>query len=225
MFETIKTLFAGANVRAEERVRDTYSIELIEQKIREAQTGLKAAKATLASLIQRSRAEGRQIEVLETRAKDMTSRAKEALKGGREDMANEAAQAIAEMENELALRRDTAARLETRIIRLRQSAEATNRRIIDLKQGAIAARAVRQEQDIQKRLNTTLSGQSPIGEAQELIERVLSRDDPFEQGEILKEIDQGLSREDIGDRMANAGFGPATKVTADDVLKRLSKTK
>ncbi len=225
MFKTIKTLFAGANARAEERVRDTYSIELIEQKIREAQTGLKAAKATLASLIQRSRAEGRQIEVLETRAKDMTSRAKEALKGGREDMANEAAQAIAEMENELALRRDTAARLETRIIRLRQSAEATNRRIIDLKQGAIAARAVRQEQDIQKRLNTTLSGQSPIGEAQELIERVLSRDDPFEQGEILKEIDQGLSREDIGDRMANAGFGPATKVTADDVLKRLSKTK
>lgn len=58
-----------------------------------------------------------------------------------------------------------------------------------------------------------------------MIERVLSRDDPFEQGEILKEIDQGLSREDIGDRMANAGFGPATKVTADDVLKRLSKTK
>ena len=225
MFKTIKTLFAGANARAEERVRDTYSIELIEQKIREAQTGLKAAKATLASLIQRSRAEGRQIEVLETRAKDMTSRAKEALKGGREDMANEAAQAIAEMENELTLRRDTASRLETRIIRLRQSAEATNRRIIDLKQGAIAARAVRQEQDIQKRLNTTLSGQSPIGEAQELIERVLSRDDPFEQGEILKEIDQGLSREDIGDRMANAGFGPATKVTADDVLKRLSKTK
>ncbi|MCK4711482.1 MAG: PspA/IM30 family protein, partial [Marinosulfonomonas sp.] len=118
MFKTIKTLFAGANARAEERVRDTYSIELIEQKIREAQTGLKAAKATLASLIQRSRAEGRQIEVLETRAKDMTSRAKEALKGGREDMANEAAQAIAEMENELTLRRDTASRLETRIIRL-----------------------------------------------------------------------------------------------------------
>lgn len=154
MFGTIKTLFTGANARAEEKVRDTYSIELIEQKIREAQTGLKAAKATLASLIQRSRAEDRQIEVLQTRARDMTARTKEALKGGRDDMANEAAQAIAEMENELTLRRETAGRLETRIIRLRQSVEATNRRIIDLKQGAIAARAVRQEQDIQKRLNT-----------------------------------------------------------------------
>ena len=225
MFGTLKTLIIGANARAEEKVRDTYSIELIEQKIREAQTGLQAAKATLASLIQRGRAEMRQIEVLETRRKEMTGRAKDALKGGRNDLAGEAAQAVAEMENELTLRRETASRLDTRILRLRQSVEATNRRIIDLKQGAVAAKAVRQEQNIQKRLNTTLAGQSPINEAEELIERVLSRDDPFEQSEILKEIDQGLNREDIGDRLADAGFGPATKVTADDVLKRLADSK
>ncbi len=225
MFGTLKTLITGANARAEEKVRDTYSIELIEQKIREAQAGLQAAKATLASLIQRGRAEMRQIEVLEARHKDMINRAKEALKGGREDLAAEAARAVAEMENELTLRRETASRLDTRILRLRQSVEATNRRIIDLKQGAIAAKAVRQEQNIQKRLNTTLAGQSPIGEAEALIERVLSRDDPFEQSEILKEIDQGLSRENIGDRLADAGFGPATKVTADDVLKRLANSK
>lgn len=225
MFGTLKTLITGANARAEEKVRDTYSIELIEQKIREAQAGLQAAKATLASLIQRSRAEGRQIEVLETRLKDMTIRTKEALKGGRDDLAGEAAQAVAEMENELILRRETASRLDTRVLRLRQSVEATRRRIIDLKQGAVAAKAVRQEQNIQKRLNTTLAGQSPIGEAEGLIERVLSRDDPFEQSEILKEIDQGLRRENIGDRLADAGFGPATKVTADDVLKRLMNSK
>lgn len=225
MFGTLKTLITGANARAEEKVRDTYSIELIEQKIREAQAGLQAAKATLASLIQRSRAEGRQIEVLETRLKDMTIRTKEALKGGRDDLAGEAAQAVAEMENELILRRETASRLDTRVLRLRQSVEATRRRIIDLKQGAVAAKAVRQEQNIQKRLNTTLAGQSPIGEAEGLIERVLSRDDPFEQSEILKEIDQGLRRENIGDRLADAGFGPATKVTADDVLKRLANSK
>ena len=225
MFGTLRTLVNGANARAEEKVRDTYSIELIEQKIREANNGLSAAKATLVSLIQRSRAEGRQIEMLENRVKEMTGRTKAALKAGRDDMAAEAAQAIAEMENELTLRRETATRLETRIMRLRQSVETTNRRIIDLKQGAIAAKAVRQEQSIQKRLNTTLAGQSPINEAEDLIERVLSRDDPFEQSEILREIDQGLNREDIGDRLANAGFGPATKVTADDVLKRLSKTK
>jgi len=223
MFTTLKTLVTGANARAEEKVRDTYSIELIEQKIREAQNGLKAAKVTLAGLMQRSRAEDRQIDMLQTRIKEMTVRTKDAIKGGRKDLAAEAAQAIAEMENELTIRRDTASRLETRVMRLRQSVETTNRRIIDLKQGAISAKAARQEQSIQKRLNTTLAGQSPINEAEELIERVLSKDDPFEQSEILKEIDQGLSREDIGQRLAKAGFGLSSKVTADDVLKRLSK--
>ena len=223
MFTTLKTLVTGANARAEEKVRDTYSIELIEQKIREAQNGLKAAKVTLAGLMQRNRAEDRQIDMLQTRIKEMTVRTKDAIKGGRKDLAAEAAQAIAEMENELTIRRDTASRLETRVMRLRQSVETTNRRIIDLKQGAISAKAARQEQSIQKRLNTTLAGQSPINEAEELIERVLSKDDPFEQSEILKEIDQGLSSEDIGERLAKAGFGLSSKVTADDVLKRLSK--
>ena len=32
MFSTFKTLMTGANARATERVRETYSIELIEQK-------------------------------------------------------------------------------------------------------------------------------------------------------------------------------------------------
>jgi len=53
MFGTLKTIMTGANARAEERVRDTYAIELIEQKIREANASLQAAKGTLASLIQR----------------------------------------------------------------------------------------------------------------------------------------------------------------------------
>lgn len=225
MLSTLKTLVTGANARANEKIRNTYSIELIEQKIREGQAGLQAAKATLASLIQRSRAEGRQIEMLVNRNKDMIRRAKEAMKAGRDDMAGEAAQVIAEMENELNLRQETASRLDSRIMRLRHSVEATNRRIVDLKQGAIAAKAVRQEQNIQQRLNTTLAGQSPMGEAEELIEKVLSRDDPFEQSEILKEIDQGLKHEGIEGRMADAGFGPATKITAEDVLKRLSPTK
>lgn len=225
MLSTLKTLVTGANARANEKIRETYSIELIEQKIREGQAGLQAAKATLASLIQRSRAEGRQIEMLVNRNKDMIRRAKEAMKAGRDDMAGEAAQVVAEMENELNLRQETASRLDSRIMRLRHSVEATNRRIVDLKQGAIAAKAVRQEQNIQQRLNTTLAGQSPIGEAEELIGKVLSRDDPFEQSEILKEIDQGLKHEGIEGRLADAGFGPATKITAEDVLKRLSPTK
>ena len=221
MFKTLKTLVTGSSARAEERVRDIYSIELIDQKIREAEESLKAAKYSLASLIQRERAEARQVSTLQGRVEDLLARAKEALENDRQDLVQEAAQAVANMENELTVRRETLCRLETRILQLRQSVEAANRRIIDLKQGAVAARAVRKEQDMQKRLNRHVGGESAIDEAEGLIARVMSRDDPFEQSQILGEINQGLQNEDVADRLAEAGFGPSSKTTASDVMNRL----
>ena len=222
MFGTLKTLINGANARAEERVRAAYAVELIDQKIRDAGEGVRLAKMTLASLIQRQRGEDRQITVLADRVADLTLRAREAIAAGRDDMAAEAAEAIAVMENELALRRETHARLEARVLRLQSSVQTATRRMIDLKQGAVAARALSDEQRLQARLNTTLAGTSPMAEAEDLIAGVLGRDDPFEQSEILADIDRGLSRADVADRLAAEGFGRPTKTTAADVLKRLT---
>ncbi len=222
MLSTMRTLFLGASARAEEQLRDQYSLELIEQKLREAQTQLKAAKVGLAGLIQRERGEQRQIDSIETRITDMTTRATEALDAGREDMATHAAQAIADMENGLVQRRETVTRLELRIAQLKTSIEAANRRIIDLKQGAVAARAVKQEQALQKRLGRHLGGSTAMDEAEELIAHVIGKDDPFEQSQILAEIDQGLDHSGLDARMSDAGFGPKTRVSAADVLKRIT---
>ncbi len=221
MYSTLKTLFAGASARAEEQVRDHYSIELIDQKIREAEANLKTAKVGLASLIQRQRAEQRQVDGIADRIIELVTRAKAAMESGRDDMAAQAAQAIAEMENEQIRRMETLTRLEQRIMQLRHSVETSNRRIIDLKQGAIQARAVRREQGIQKRIGRHLGGGSAMDEADELIGKVLGQDDPFEQGQILGEIDRELNHSGIGERMAEAGFGPKGRSTAADVLARL----
>ncbi len=223
MFKTLSTLIAGVNARSEDRVRDAFAIELIDQKIREADTSLRAAKATLASLIQRQRSEERQRDALKNRIKDMMARAQSALDNGRAELAGEAAQAVAQMENELTIRLETCARLDQKVIRLRNSIEAGHRRIIDLKQGAIQARVVRREQAIQSKLNSTIGHTSSTEEAEELIKRVMGRDDPFEQSEILREIDHDLGHETLRDRMADQGFGPATRTTADDILARLKK--
>ena len=221
MFLTLKTLMTGANARAEEKVRDVYAIELIEPNIREATHRLTAATATLASLIQRHRGEDRQVRSIEARVTDLTERAQKALNDDNETMAAEAANAIAQLENELAGRRQTLGRLDQRIMRLRQSIETGNRRIIDLKQGAITAKAVRYEQSVQAKLNTTLQGKSSVAEAEELIANVLQKDDPFEQAEILADIDRDLTHETLADRLSDAGYGAATRATGADVLKRL----
>ncbi len=221
MLTTFKTLFIGANARAEEQVRDHFALELIDQKIRETEAQLRAAKATLATLVQRQRSEKRLYEALEARIATMTVRAREALAANRQELTAQAAEAIATMENEARLRADTLDRLETQATRLRTSVEAAHRRIIDLKQGAITARAIRREQQMQSRLRTTIASTSSADEAQELIARVIGKDDPFEHSQILSEINADLNHNSLDDSMAAQGFGPATKVTARDVLDRL----
>jgi phage shock protein A len=221
MFASLKTLILGAQARAEENLRAAHAIDLIEQKLREAGQGLQAAKATLASLIQRQRVEARQIATLQTRSGDLTQRATEALRAGREDLATQAAEALAAMENELTQRRETETRLAARIQRLQASVETTHRRIIDLRQGATSARAIRDEQALQSRLNTTLAGQSPMDEAESLIAQVLGRDDPGEQSEILTEINRSLAHDTVAERLSDQGFGPALKTRPADILARL----
>jgi phage shock protein A len=225
MFKTLATLINGQNARAEDRVRDAFAIELIDQKIRESENSLRAAKATLASLIQRQRSEEKQHSTLKVRINDLTKRAKEALDNEREDMAAEAARAIANMENELTVRVETLDRLDQKVVRLRTSIESGHRRIIDLKQGAIQARAVRREQNIQMQMVKTGVQSGSVEEAEELISRVIGQDDPFERTEILADINRDLDGGTITDRMADAGFGGATRATADDVLARLKSNK
>lgn len=225
MFKTLATLINGQHARTEDRVRDAFAIELIDQKIRESENSLRAAKATLASLIQRQRSENKQHESLKVRVNDLTKRAKEALDNDREDMAAEAARAIANMENELTVRSETLERLDQKVMRLRSSIESGHRRIIDLKQGAIQARAVRREQNIQVQMTKNGVQNGSVEEAEELISRVLGRDDPFERGEILADINRDLDGDGLTDRMADVGFGDATRATADDVLARLKANK
>jgi len=125
------------------------------------------------------------------------------------------------MENEREIRRATLDRLDRQVLRLRGSIDAGHRRIIDLKQGAIQARAVRREQDIQLRLNATARQTPAVQEAEELIDRDLGGDDPLEQAQILQEIDRDLGGDSIADRLADQGYGPATRATAASVLARL----
>ncbi|MBM7068853.1 PspA/IM30 family protein [Actibacterium sp. 188UL27-1] len=221
MLTTLRTLFIARSAVAEERLRDANAITLIEQKIRESETGLRAAKSTLASLIQRQRSEQRLADNLAARIDDLTDRARQALDDDRDDMAAEAAAAIATMENEQTGRRATLDALDAKVMRLRQTVEAAHRRIIDLKQGAITARAMRSEQRSQMHLSTTLAGQGSMEEADDLIKQVLGGDDPFEKSQILTEINSDLSHDTLTDRMADAGMGSATRSTANDVLKRL----
>ncbi len=220
MFELFSTLVKGANAKASEAVTDHFAIDLIAQKIREAEAGVSGAKQALATLILRQRAEQKALDMLETRRSTMEDRVRQALAAGSNDLAMEGAASIAEMENEALVRRETLARLDEKVTRLRSSVEKAHRRVVDLRQGAITARAIDLERKSQHRLNRALGGNA-MDEAEALIRRVAEQDDPLAQAEIVEEIDASLSHKSTDDRLAAAGFGPSAKVRPEDVLARL----
>ena len=225
MFDLFATLMRGANARATEAATDTFAIDLINQKIREADAGLSAAKATLAALILRQRKEAQALDQLLARKRDLEARALKALDAGSEALAADAASAIADLENEEAVRRDTLKKLDDRVATLRLSVEKAHRRIIDLRSSATAAAAADMERKAQRRVNRALGATSPIHEAEALIRRVNEQEDPLAEAEMLDEIDASLSHDAVTDRLAGAGFGTARKISADDVLARLRNSK
>lgn len=221
MFAVLKTLITGASARAEDRVTDIFAIDLIEQKIREAEAGLGAAKQALASVILRERQERLAANALDARIADLEARAKAALAAGSDALALEAAEAIATMENERAVRRETLAQLTGRIARMRASVDKAHRRLIDLKQGLSTARAVDLERRAQTRLDRAIGSNAPAREAEALIARVLNGPDPLAETDVLDEIDAGLDRSDVAARLARAGFGDRLSSDAHSVLARL----
>jgi len=64
-----------------------------------------------------------------------------------------------------------------------------------------------------------------VGKEERQVNLVLGKHEPFEPTEILAEINNDLNGDTVTDRMADAGFGSATRATADDVLTRLKSSK
>lgn len=221
MFGTLRTLFNGANARAEEQLRDTFALDLIAQKIREGEAGLNAAKATLAALVQRHRMEQSQLDALDKRIADMSARIQQAIEKDRMDLAQPAAEALAQMETEAGHRKQMVEKLDAKVLRLRMAVESAHRRLQDLRLGQVQARAIRHERSATARLQAT--GLSPLDEAKDLIERVTSEEDPIERSDILHEINRDLAGETLTDRMSAAGIGAPTRITAEAVLARFQK--
>ncbi|CAN7562870.1 PspA/IM30 family protein [Mesorhizobium sp. LjNodule214] len=224
MLSLIRTLLDGASAKAEDRLKDQFAVDLLAQRIRDAEAGLASAKQTLASLIVRQRAEQASLDQLDRRIADLEERTRSALAASNEPLARDGAGAIAELENEREVRRATVRGLVEKTLRMRMSLEQAHRRIVDLNQGMISARAIDAEQKAQRRLNRSIGRTASLNEAEALLARIRERSDPLEEASILDEIDAGLSQEAIRSRLEDAGHGPSTKVRAQDVLDRLKST-
>lgn len=221
MFSTIMTIMRGRSERAREGLEAAHATVIIEQKIREADQGHDRAKRSLASLILRERNEARALAALKTRIADLEERTRSALAAGKEALARDGAQAIADMENEKTAREGALERTRLAVQRHRLMIEKSERRLIDLRQGLITARSLDAERATARDLRGNAGGMAAIAEAEAVLGRALNAADPIEELDILDGINAELSGDDVFDRMAAEGFGKAARTSGDDVLARL----
>ena len=95
MFKTVLTLFRGSVAVAGEELEGRNALLILDQQMRDAAASVERAKRTLALAIAGNQQEGRRLDATNARIADLETRATAALDGGREDLAREAAAAIA----------------------------------------------------------------------------------------------------------------------------------
>ena len=220
MWKTLKSILLGRAARAEQSLETQNAALIIEQKLREAEAGHQSAKRGLAALVARMRAEQKALDGIETRIVDLDARTRAALAAGKETLARDAAGLIAELENEREARRAARDSAEEKAGRMRLAIERTERRLTDLRQGLHTAKSIEAERAVVGRLQGDLSATSAIAEGEAVLQRLLKSDDPVAEADALEEIEASLSGDAVVDRLADAGFGPARKVRADDILSR-----
>jgi len=224
MFKTVLTLFRGSVAAAGEELEDRSALLILDQQMRDAGTAVDRSKRTLAIAIAQDQMEGRRLDATCARIADLELRATAALDGGREDLAREAAQQIAHLEAD----RDAAMTARTlfasEITRLKRQVSSAEARITDLDRGRRLARAAEAVRALRRGgIEAARPYESTLPEAENTLKRLRERQMEAQAAdEALVELDTASGPLATAEKLAEQGFGPRLKSTADDVLARLN---
>jgi len=225
MLKTIVTLVRGAAFRAEEEFADRSALLILDQQIRDSAAAIERAKRALAVAIAQDEAEGKRLETTLSRIADLEERAVAALNGGSEELANEAAEAIAVMEADRDAIREARATFAREITGLKAGVRKSSQRLAELERGrriASAAESVR-------RLKTGHGvagprGATALADAEATLRRLRERQaEDAAASNALETLDGEANPASVAERLEAAGFGKRTRTTAADVLARLKQ--
>ena len=223
MFKTVLTIFRGSVAAAEEELQDRTALVVLDQQMRDAAAAVDRSKRTLALAIAGDAQEGRRLDATNTRIADLEVRASAALEGGREDLAREAAQAIANLEAERDAAMTARTLFATEITRLKRHVANAEARIAELDRGRRLARASEAVRSLRRSgIEAARPYESTLPEAEATLKRLRERQMEAQAAdEALMELDAATGPITTAEKLAEQGFGPRIKTTADDVLARL----
>jgi phage shock protein A len=214
MFKQIITLCRGQAHEAVEGVAERHALTILDQQIRDAGGGIAQARRALALAMAEDSQEAARLEALATRVAGLEARAVAALRGGREELAADAAVAIAELETD----RQSAARARAlfgvEISRLKGRLKDAERRFAGLHRGRRLARvgeAVRRSRNFDGVLGVS-DAEATLAALRERQELEAAADEAMESVTSVSVT--------IEERLGAAGFGDSGP-QADKILARL----
>ena len=192
--------------------------------MRDAAAAVERSKRSLALAIAGDQQEGRRLDATNARIADLEVRATAALDGGREDLAREAAQAIANLEADRDAAMTARTSFASEITRMKRQVAGAEARITELDRGRRIARAAEAVRALRRGgIEAARPYESTPPEAENTLKRLRERQiEAQAASDALIELDAATGRLATAEKLAEQGFGPRLQSTADDVLARLN---
>ena len=223
MLKTLVTLVRGRSFAIAEEVADQNALLILDQQMRDASGTLDNAKKALAVAIAQDRQEDQRLDTTRTRIEDLEMRAVAAIEGGRDDLAMEAAEAIAILEAERDASLTARALFTAEITKLKGHVLQQQMRFSQLERGRRIARAAEAVRVARRgRIEGAPIFAGSLAEAEATLDRLRGHQVEADASEAALEghnIATGPIA--VAEKLSAEGFGPRSKPNAADVLARL----
>lgn len=221
MFNVILTLIRGRAFDAEQAFIDRNAVPLLAQQIRDAASAIQSARRAVAIAVAQNEQEKSQHAAVAGRIADLETRAVAALQKGSDELARQAAEAIAQLEAERGASEKAQAQFTQTIDKLKATVRASEARLQELQRGERLARATEQTQKLSAACDDN-SGLANLDDAEETLARLQAYQSRCEiAASTMKQMEASSRQTAIIEKLANAGFGAPLGPSADDVLARL----
>jgi phage shock protein A len=223
MFKTVLTLFRGSVAAAGEELEDRTALLILDQHMRDSAAAVERAKRALALAIAQDQQEGRRLDAIKTQIADLEVRAIAALDGERADLANDAAESIAALEADRDAAITARALFTAEIARLKRQVANAEKRITELDRGRRIARASEAVRGLRRGgVEAARPYEATLPEAEKTLKRLRKRQQEAQAADdALADIDAASGPLATAEKLAEQGFGPRLRPTAEDVLARL----
>lgn len=225
MLKTLTLIFRSAAAQANEDLADKNALVILDQHIRDGAAGLDRARRALAIAMAQDVAEAQRLENVRAKIADLETRARAALAGHREDLALEAAEALAGLEADRMSGEAAHASFQREGQKLRGMVANAERRLAELERGRRAARASEAVRRLRASGASSVGGEAgTLRDAEAVLKRLRDRQLEDEAADnAFDALDGAFGPDLVAEKLETAGFGPRTKPTAASILERLKQ--